>query len=259
MKHDRALFISPHLDDVAFSCGGTLARVLREGWSVHLVTIFAGSSHPAEGFALECQTSKGVHCETDYMGLRRAEDCAYAKAVGVTRLEHWDFLEAPHRGYSSAKALFAGERAGDDVWTRVAPLLRGLADKLQPGAVFAPQGLGNHVDHLQTIRAVLAAGLAPVTAWYRDTPYAIREPSTRPAGLLPPGLRPCTVDIASTLKMKILGCSAYESQLAFQFGGKDALRTILTNFHRAESGEHGFCETFLGTPALATLHLFNSV
>ena len=30
----RVLAVSPHLDDAAFSCGGTLARLARAGWEV---------------------------------------------------------------------------------------------------------------------------------------------------------------------------------------------------------------------------------
>ena len=55
-----ALFLSPHLDDVAFSCGALFDALAARGWDAHLVTVFTRSVPGPRGFALECQTSKGI-------------------------------------------------------------------------------------------------------------------------------------------------------------------------------------------------------
>jgi LmbE family N-acetylglucosaminyl deacetylase len=78
-----ALFISPHLDDVAFSCGGTLIRLTQNGWHTVLCTIFTCSMPNPQGFALACQTDKGLAPDVDYMALRRAEDERFATIAGV--------------------------------------------------------------------------------------------------------------------------------------------------------------------------------
>ena len=250
-----ALFLSPHLDDVAFSCGGTLLRLADDpAWRVVLCTVFTATVENPQGFALRCQTDKGIAPEADYMALRRAEDRTFAEAAGVDDAWHWELPEAPHRGYESPAELFAGERADDTIWQRVRDDLTSLDAELQPDAVFAPQGLGNHVDHLQTIRAVL--GVYPVTGkvcWYRDTPYAIREPDARPAGLL--NASPLTQSRITLpdalLARKIDGWCRYASQIGFQFGGVDGVREKLTAFHRAEAGGHGYAETFLAAADLS--------
>ena len=75
--------------------------------------------------------------------------------------------------------------------------------------------------------------------WYRDTPYAIREPDARPAGLLrlEEDLFPRRVQLSSAvLERKIAGCSLYASQIGFQFGGAIALGEKLTAFHGREAG-----------------------
>ena len=238
-----ALFLSPHLDDVVFSCGGTLALLARAGWEVTVWTAFTASVSDPRGFALRCQTDKNIPLETDYMALRRAEDPAAARALGVdpARWRHGPFPEAPHRGYDSPAALFAGERPGDDLWRPIAEALGGLTAELRPDLVFAPQGLGNHVDHLQVIRAVLTVGgLAARTFWYRDTPYAIREPDARPATLLPAGLTGRKIPLPpDTLERKIAATCAYASQVPFQFGGAEAARAKLTDFHRREAETAG--------------------
>ncbi len=249
-----ALFLSPHLDDVAFSCGGTLLRLADDpAWRVVLCTVFTASVDNPQGFALRCQTDKGLAPEVDYMALRRAEDRAFAEGAGVDDAWHWELPEAPHRGYDSPDELFAGEHSGDAVWQPVRDALTSLDAELQPDVVFAPQGLGNHVDHLQTIRAAL--GVYPAAgkvAWYRDTPYAIREPAARPAGLLDTaGFASRRVSLAEgVLARKIAGCCRYTSQIGFQFGGADGVREKLRAFHRAEADGDGFAETFLSAAEL---------
>lgn len=251
MNRTSALFISPHLDDVAFSCGGTLAKVLRAGRTAIVCTIFTASVDAPRGFALRCQTDKGIVPGIDYMALRRAEDAEFARLIGGAELRHLDFREAPHRGYESAAELFAGERDGDDVWRGIADGLKRLAREVNPRIVFAPQGLGNHVDHLQTIRAVLAAGVPAPVIWYRDTPYAIRDRDAAPASLVPAGLREVAIGIDEEIETKIAGSIAYGTQIDFQFGGAEAVREKLFDFHRREAetdclaNDARFAERFL--------------
>jgi len=241
-----ALFVSPHLDDVAFSCSATLLRLQRAGYSVRLVTIFTLSVQSPEGFALACQTDKGIAPDVDYMKLRRAEDAEFCRIVEVKDFAHWSFPEAPHRGYNSVPELFAGEREGDEIWRDVAAKLRGEG---VPDLVFVPQGLGNHVDHLQTIRACLEVFPIQNLRFYRDTPYALREADARPSSLLPSELRSEIVPFGDAdLFLKVAGCCAYESQIEFRFGGAMEVARKLTAFHRAEAqlvGIEAFAERLL--------------
>ena len=80
-----ALALSPHLDDAAFSCGGLLHGLARDGWRVVMATLFTASVDRPSGFALACQTDKGLGAEVDYMRLRRAEDDAAARPSGSRR------------------------------------------------------------------------------------------------------------------------------------------------------------------------------
>lgn len=229
-----ALFVSPHLDDVVFSCGGTLAALADRGWHTVMATAFTASIHPATGFALACQLDKGLEPDIDYMALRRREDQDAAAILGVADLRWLDLPEAPHRGYDSAPDLFADILEGDDVWRPLADQLIAMIDDLAPTQIFAPQGLGNHVDHRQTIRAVQQAAGSTAVAWYRDTPYAIRNPAAAPIVEAPAlGALP----IAATLGRKVRAACAYRSQIAFQFGGVSATEAALTAFAAHENGE----------------------
>ena len=242
----RALLLSPHLDDVAFSCAATARHLLRGGWQVQLVTVFTASVENPQGFALACQLDKGLALDVDYMKLRRAEDDEFCRIVGIENYAHWPLCEAPHRGYESAPELFAGIKAGDEIWKLIAEKLEAIAT---PDAVFAPQGLGNHADHLQVIRAVRARGWDAQTFWYRDTPYAIRQPAATPSPLLPAELSGGFVAFdEAELEIKIAGCCAYGSQIGFQFGGADGVAAQLREFHQAEAqavAREPFAERFV--------------
>ena len=248
-----ALFLSPHLDDVAFSCGGTLVRLAREGWGVHLATVFTRSVLNPTGFALACQLDKGLGPDVDYMALRRAEDREFAERAGATDVHHLDLPEAPHRGYASAPELFADVRQDDAVGADVRERLARLVTDVRPDVLFAPQGIGGHVDHVQTIRAVLALGGGLPVVWYRDAPYAIRFPKAPPADALPEGLGEQAVDVSSALDAKLSATSAYATQLGFQFGGEEAMRSVLGDFAKAEAyrcGVEGAAEVVLAPPSL---------
>ena len=78
-----ALFVSPHLDDVAFSCAGTAIRMAQEGWEVTVATVFTQSVLHPKGFALACQLDKGLGADEDYMALRRAEDRVFCNRAGL--------------------------------------------------------------------------------------------------------------------------------------------------------------------------------
>ncbi len=243
-----ALFLSPHLDDVAFSCGGLLAQLGDAGWRTVMATAFTATVLPATGFALACQLDKGLGPDVDYMALRREEDRAAAAILGVSDLRWLDLPEAPHRGYGSAAQLFGAISGDDEVWRPLAAELSALADELRPDLVLAPQGLGNHVDHRQMIHAVLHVAPRHL-AFYRDTPYAIRNPGAI-SYVRGSEMQGCTIGIAAGLERKIAASCAYASQIGFQFGGPDPLAAALRQFAVSE-GQGRPAERFLAVSGAA--------
>ncbi|MDD7965765.1 PIG-L deacetylase family protein [Actinomycetospora lemnae] len=224
--------VSPHLDDAVFSAGGTLARLAAAGHDVLVLTVFTGSVAAPSGFALACQTDKGLAPDVDYMALRRDEDDAALARLGV-RGAHLGLLEAPHRGYHSPAALFAGRHDGDDVAGAVADAIR----EHVAGAdlVLAPQAVGDHVDH-QVVTAVVAGLVdADRTAWWRDTPYAVRHPDARGAPEV--GGTDVAVDVGAVLDAKSEAAGAYVTQVGFQFGGPEHVAPVLADLARRE-GRH---------------------
>ena len=246
-----ALFLSPHLDDVAFSCGGIVAKLGRMGMRTVVATAFTASL-PADGFALACQLDKGLAPDVDYMALRRAEDAVAMRILGA-EARCIELPEAPHRGYGSAAELFGDRRDDDRIDVTLGKALTRLLAELDPVLVLAPQGLGRHVDHIQTIRAVLDIVPIRLLGWYRDTPYAIREPAALPD----PRTLPAH-DVAVRLERvelgrKIAAARAYTTQLMFQFGGPTRAGRSLRAFAEQE-GRGALAERLLlHDPDLANL------
>ena len=223
-----ALALSPHLDDAAFSAGGTLALLARGGWRVVVATLFTATMPNPQNFALACQLDKGLEADVDYMALRRAEDAAACLALGAE--PRWlPFPEAPHRGYDSAPALFAGLRADDGIVALLAPALRSLVAELNPALMLAPQAVGGHVDHLALVGALREAGPDLPVAWWRDYPYTIRQSRpVEPFAALFEAMPERRVALDAPARgAKLRAASAYASQLGFQFGGAVALAARL--------------------------------
>lgn len=219
------LALSPHLDDAAFSCGGTLAVLARAGWHVTMATVFTGSVADPRGFALACQTDKGLGPEIDYMALRRDEDVDAARALGIAAPRHLPFREAPHRGYASAPELFAELRADDGIVPDLVRAFGELMAETRPDLILAPQAVGGHVDHVQVVRALAAIAPDVPILWWRDFPYTVRDAEPREPlrdrfAELP--VQAIAFDAAARAA-KYAACAAYASQLGFQFGGPDNL------------------------------------
>jgi LmbE family N-acetylglucosaminyl deacetylase len=244
----RVVAVSPHLDDAVFSIGGTLAR-LGETAEVTVVTCFTGSVDPATAtpFALSTQLDKGLAADVDYMALRREEDRRALALLGVEGC-HLELLEAPHRGYDSPAALFAGRHDGDGVGPALAEALAPVLDGAD--VVLAPQALGDHVDH-QWVGVVVADLVGEDRrAWWRDTPYVVRRPDALPMAHMRGQEIP--VDVTDVLDRKTRAVARYATQVPFQFGPVAAAGPALASLARSEGlrcGTAAPAEVLMATPA----------
>ena len=229
-----------------FSAGILAAALSAEGHKVEILTCFTKSVKNPKGFGLACQLDKNLSADVDYMQLRRDEDREAYRIIGAEPL--WlDLPEAPHRGYNSAKELFEGIKAGDQIQRELFPQLKDKISGLRPDYIFSPVGIGNHVDHQHVCRAVekLKRDFPAISflRWY-DQPYLYRNPSAlagKPAALHFKGLdtfeeaisdKPDAIFSVKTQAQKLKkveACLAYRSQVNFQFGSSQKLENILTS------------------------------
>ncbi len=170
------IFLAPHFDDVALSCGGTVCLFAQLGLQPLVVTLFGGEPHePLSAFALQQHRWRGLD-DTTVIQLRRSEELAAAKVLGAQCL-WFDLPDAIYRDarYTSDAELF-GSIHPDDL--PLVETLRAMVEDIsapqsgQP-TLFVPLAVGGHVDH-QIARAVGSAFVAQgYTVWaYEDLPYA---------------------------------------------------------------------------------------
>ncbi len=168
------IYLSPHLDDAVFSCGGTIALQRARGERVLVVTVCAGvpsESAPPPPLLAEGLDALGITA-AELVRHRLAEDRAAMAVLGVS-YEWKEELDAIFRmpGHYGTLAGLLGPIADGDP---LVPACRELARRVAPGAMlYAPLGVGEHVDHRIVCDAALSAG-RPVLL-YEDFPYAMND------------------------------------------------------------------------------------
>ena len=193
----------------------------QSGWRVAIATVFTGNVEQPSGFALACQLDKGLPADVDYMALRREEDRQACAALGAEP-RHLPLLQAPHRGYDSAAALFDRVLSGDQADGQVRTEFIDLLEEIRPDVVLAPLAIGGHVDHVIVRRSVEEIIDAKRLWLWEDWPYVDRIGS-------PDRKIEQSVPISAKARAaKTQACTRYVSQLGFQFGGAKALADRLS-------------------------------
>ena len=271
------VFVSPHPDDAALSCGGLIARLRDGGETVTILTVYSGPGTLARltpyqrlalGFGSREKWQLGDDADLaeaapanagaaagaaptpeQVMAVRRAEDESFVRFVGAS-VVFLNLPDAVFRGYEGDVELL-GEPRPDDP-----PPIEGLRAALAglaPDALYVPFAIGGHVDHRGGRRAAMALLAEPGSPYldralfYEDFPYALKTGFERPEQLdpeilpsLPAGvaLTPEYVDTADLLDRKLAGLRAYESQLGRLFGGDNPMASDVRE-HATRVGELG--------------------
>ncbi len=169
------IFLSPHLDDIAFSCGGLVWDLANSGQQVEVWTIYAGDP-PIDGLS---PFAHGLHLTwglgLDAVRIRRKEDQQACLIIGSIP-RYFSYLDCIYRKtpegefyYTTDQAIFGGldPREMDMIDQLVGKLQEELPDDAR---VVAPLGIGNHVDHELVRKA--ASRLNIPLGFYADYPYA---------------------------------------------------------------------------------------
>ncbi len=253
-KGGEALFLSPHLDDAVLSCG-SLIHALASTGRVTVVTVFSAASPPPHTLAARnfLHTSNAPDAETLY-ALRRTEDRQALGLLGARQV-HLGLVDAlfrrrgnralggalgrlmpelvhryPTYRYDIAQGRVSrGDRSLDAALTVLPKWLGGPL----PDLVFAPLGVGRHVDHLLT--RSLGQRLSPRPVFYADFPYVLRtEPD---AGFIREhGLRRWSWPHPSPLKEAAI--TSYRSQVTGLFPDGRVPEAPETYYASPEEGSH---------------------
>ncbi len=178
------LFLSPHLDDAALSCGGIIKHLTAMGKFVVIATVFtedAPLGQPVSWLAQRNHRAWDLH-ETPFKG-RRDEDKNAARVLGAD-FHHLGFFDAMYRLDDNETPLYEKNTVGVPICeldhkreeTAIQAKFRELAKQYakQSIYVFSPLTLGRHVDHQIVRNAIQAVWQEEQIIYYEDFPYAGR-------------------------------------------------------------------------------------
>jgi LmbE family N-acetylglucosaminyl deacetylase len=183
----RVLVLSPHPDDEAIGCGGTLCRHADAGDVVDVVVLTSGE--------------RGGHgrSEAQTLRLREREARKAAQILGIAGVEFW---RQPDGALRASKAVVAR--------------LRTVLARLSPEVVYVTHDQEAHPDHRAAARLLARA----LTRWRRPLPRVLMFEIWTPIQRID-----AIVDISQYLPGKLRAIRAYRSQCA-EVGFVEAARGL---------------------------------
>lgn len=175
------IFLSPHLDDVALSCGGLIAECTRTGHPVEIWTICAGDPPPGPLPAFAQSLHKRWGTRRNAAAVRRSEDQQSCQLLGAAA-RHFAIPDCIYRRVPPDGDPLIIDN--DDLFQPLPDSQRWLVDSLcdqlanalpLKSLVVSPLALGNHIDHQLVRRA--AEQLGRPLLYYADYPYTVRSNS----------------------------------------------------------------------------------
>lgn len=176
--YNHWVFISPHFDDVALSCGGLVWTLTQQGQRCEIWTILGGLP-PDEDYSAFAQKNHADWGKTgrEAISMRRAEDWAACAILGAEP-RHFDWPDVIYRRDPANGAPLVNNN--DELFGKPpeAELIHEIREKLeqalpQDGQLVMPMGLGDHIDH----RLVVEVGkdITRPQHFYADYPYILKS------------------------------------------------------------------------------------
>ncbi|HSB01610.1 MAG TPA: PIG-L family deacetylase [Anaerolineales bacterium] len=175
----RWIYLSPHLDDAAFSAGGLIYDQAQSGLPVEIWTFMCGYPEPGAGispFAQSLHMQWGFSSAEETVRMRRDEDKRAAAILGANTL-HFDFLDCIYRRGANGGWLYTDvlvsphpEEAG-----MPSQIAQTISTHLEPDDILVCQlAVGSHPDHILVRQGAELAG-RPLL-YDIDVPYILNHP-----------------------------------------------------------------------------------
>lgn len=193
-KNKKILIIAAHPDDEVLGCGGTIAKLKKEGNQVFCLILGKGKSS-----RYSKEDAKNLKLKKEQSVLE-AEAQKAAKILGISKLFFEDF---PDQQYDAIPLI------------NIIKSIEKIKNQIKPDIVFTHHAGDLNLDHQITCRAVLTA-CRPLKGEAVKEIYSFEVPSSTEWGLpkkkdyFAPNF---FVDISETLPQKIKAMSFYKSEL----------------------------------------------
>lgn len=189
--HSRMLIIAAHPDDEVLGCGGTIARLAKEGHKVHIAILGEGATS---------RYKKREKADQTAVETLRAQAQQVATVLGAQ-----DVLlhGLPDNRFDTIPLL------------DIVKIIEELVEKIKPQAIYTHHGGDLNIDHAIVHRAVLTA-VRPVAGCPVKEVYAFEVPSSTEWNIPSPSTcfaPSCFIDITGTLKHKIAALKEYKTEI----------------------------------------------
>lgn len=227
------IYLSPHFDDIAYSCGGLVWEQVNTGQRVSIWTICAGFPPPGplSPFAGSLHERWGTGRKA--VQQRREEDRRSSRLMGANT-RYFSIPDAIYRPspidgrfmYTSDQDLFA------ELHPHEAQLVHTLRDELASALppeckLVCPLTLGGHVDHRLVYSAV--EGLHPQLWYYADYPYLVNLVQDQEE--MYAGLNPTIFPVSEHgLQVWIDAVAAHASQLSTFWPTFEHMRSAIRSY-----------------------------
>jgi LmbE family N-acetylglucosaminyl deacetylase len=233
------IYLSPHLDDAALSCGGLLWEQANAGERVSVWTIFAGDPPPGPFSPFAQSLHQRWEAGPQAAAQRREEDLASCSFLGASCV-HFPIPDCIYRMDTSGVHLYTSEEAiMGEIHPAEIDLIASLGDTLarqlpRDAILVSPHAIGGHVDHRLTRRAAERVGYP---LWfYADYPYVLKET----ARLYQPGTdwgEPHSFPISQAgLEAWVSSVGAHRSQISTFWPDLTAMRAEIEEYSRRLGG-----------------------
>ncbi len=234
------VYLSPHPDDAALSCGGLIWEQAHSGEGAGIWTICAGGppEAPLSPFAEALHDRWGTGREASAQ--RRKEDLESCAILGAVP-RHFPIPDCIYRrSPRDGAALYASEEAiFGPIHPDEATLLEQLADDLEqdlaPGtSLVCPLALGGHVDH-RLVRAALEKTGRKLW-YYADYPYVLKTGISSDF-LVQPGCEAKLFPIsAAALTAWVGSIAAHGSQISTFWPDLASMQAAIAGYCAAQGG-----------------------
>lgn len=239
----HSIYLSPHLDDAALSCGGQIFQKTALQHRTLIVTIMAGDPPPN---AIS-DYAQGLHNRWELVrnatAGRRAEDVAACQILGAD-YQHWDIPDCIYRldAVKGDPFYVSDDDIFGDIHPAEALLIEQIASQLKTLSpaeeIFVPLTAGNHVDH-QLVRAAAELAFGKKLLYYEDYPYVQNEDALE--AILPAnrvGWLNKVVSLDETaVSAKFDAIAAFVSQVSTFFSNRADLEYQVSNYINQVGGE----------------------